>query len=679
MLNKLYSYLRAPRKPHAKQPLIKNEALQNAIFNSANFSSIATDVNGVIQIFNVGAEHMLGYAAAEVINIMTPADLSDTKELVLRANSLSLEFESIITPGFETLVFKAARGIEDIYELTYIRKDGSRFPAVVLVTALRDAQETIIGYLLIGTDNTLRKQDQHQITKLLQAVEQNPTVIVITDLNAKIEYVNDQFVKSSGYARKEVIGKNARILQSGHTPETTYIDMWATLGKGDNWQGELFNTSKQGVNYLESVLISPIRDPKGKITHYLGIKEDITERKQNESIVLLAKERAEALARSKTQFLANMSHEIRTPMNGIIGFSELALLKEMPTDIRDYLTKINTASTNLLGILNDILDLSKLEAKGVSLNPVVFDLDELRDTLHTLLAETAQNKGLVFDIKILDQVPRKLIGDDLRLKQILINLLSNAIKFTESGAISLSISVLDNEASKARLLFKVKDTGIGLSSQDQEKLFQPFTQADDSISRRFGGTGLGLALSHNLVQLMGGEFTVVSTPGLGSCFSFELVLGISATAELAKTKQPVATATALADFAPRLAGTRVLVAEDNFFNQQIVQELLQLAGIQVEVANNGQEALAILELAQFDVILMDVHMPVMNGLDATQQIRRSLRFADIPVIALTTGVTETERKQCLASGMNDFINKPINMTQLLTTLARWIKPQHLQG
>jgi CheY-like chemotaxis protein len=365
-------------------------------------------------------------------------------------------------------------------------------------------------------------------------------------------------------------------------------------------------------------------------------------------------------------------------MNGIIGFSELALLKEMPADIRDYLTKINRASTNLLSILNDILDLSKLEANGVSLNLVLFDLDELRDTLYSLFAETAQNKSLIFNIKIPAQVPRQLIGDDLRLKQVLINLLSNAVKFTAIGAVSLDISLLDSEASKTRLLFSVNDTGIGLSAQDQEKLFQPFTQADDSIARRFGGTGLGLALSHNLLQLMGSEFTVVSTPGLGSCFSFELVLDISATSHVAKAKQPLATtASALKDFAPRLAGTQILVAEDNFFNQQIIQELLKLASIKVEIANNGAEALAMLESGEFDAILMDVHMPVMDGLEATQQIRRSLRFADIPVIALTAGVTQAEREQCLASGMNDFINKPINMTQLLSTLAQWTKPQHL--
>ena len=489
----------------------------------------------------------------------------------MRADNLSLEHGQLITSGFEALIFKAARGIEDIYELTYIRKDGSRFPAVVSVTALH-TDDTIIGYLLIGTDNTLRKQDQDCVRKLLQATEQNPTTIVITDLNINIEYVNEQFIKSSGYSREEVIGKNPRILQSGHTPRTTYTDMWTTLCNGDNWHGEFINKSKLGVEYLESVLISPIHDSTGTITHYLAIKEDITERKQNEALVLLAKERAEALAISKTQFLANMSHEIRTPMSGIIGFSELALLKEMPADIRDYLTKINHASTNLLGILNDILDLSKLEANGISLNPMPFDLNELRDTLYTLFAEAAQNKGLVFDITIPAQVPRKLIGDDLRLKQVLINLLSNAVKFTSCGAINLSINLLDSKASKARLLFNVKDSGIGLSGEDQKKLFKPFTQADESISRRFGGAGLGLALSHNLVQLMGGKFTVVSTPGLGSSFSFELALGVSDRSEQANVKQPLAsTASALKEFAPILAETRILVAEDNFFNKQIVK------------------------------------------------------------------------------------------------------------
>ncbi len=411
----------------------------------------------------------------------------------------------------------------------------------------------------------------------------------------------------------------------------------------------------------------------GVIVHYLALKEEITDHKQNEAIILLAKEKAEALAKSKTQFLANMSHEIRTPMNGIIGFSELALLKEMPTDIRDYLSKINSASTNLLSILNDILDLSKLEANGISLNPVLFDLDELRDTLYALFTETTQNKGLVFNIKISAQVPRKLIGDDLRLKQVLINLLSNAIKFTDSGVVSLDISLLNSDSSKAKLLFSVKDSGIGLSVQDQEKLFQPFSQANDSISHRFGGTGLGLSLSHNLVHLMGGEFTVLSTLGLGSCFSFELVLGVPAISSSDKVKHPVATATALKNFSPMLTGTRILVAEDNFFNQQIVLELLKLAGIQVEIANNGAEALAILERSHFDAILMDVHMPVMDGLEATHEIRRSLCFANIPVIALTAGVTKEEREQCLAYGMNDFINKPINMTQLLSTLVRWIK------
>jgi PAS domain S-box-containing protein len=672
ILSRIYpSDLRLPLKA-SKNKTPKAKALQSAIFNSANFSSIATDVNGVIQIFNVGAERMLGYSAAEVVNRMTPADLSDARELVLRANSLSQAHEMAITPDIEALVFNAAQGIEDNYELTYIRKDGKRLPTVVSVTALRDRNNAIIGYLLIGIDNTARKKDQYEIKKLLQAIEQSPVVTVITDLHGNIEYVNQQFVDSSGYSREDVVGLNHRILQSGNTPETTYIDIWATLSKGDNWQGEVINKSKQGIEYLESMLISPIRDSNDKVTHYLAIKENITERKQNEAIILLAKERAEALAHSKMQFLANMSHEIRTPMNSIIGFSELALLKEMPDGIRAYLSKINHSSVNLMGILNDILDLSKLDAQGLSLNPTLFDVAELRHTLYGMFVEAAHNKDLDFNLTISPQVPRKLIGDDLRLKQVLINLLSNAIKFTHSGTVSLNISVAGIKSSKVLMLFAVNDTGIGLNSDSHEKIFQAFTQADESITRQYGGTGLGLALSYNLVQLMGGELTVASTPGEGSCFSFELALELPDAADLDEINSSASTAHVLASPATIFTGKRVLVAEDILFNQEVIQEILELSGIQVVMANNGQEALAQLETSQFDLVLMDIHMPVMNGFDATKEIRRSPRFEGLPVIALTAGVTQEESEQCLACGMNDFINKPINMAQLLSTLESWL-------
>ena len=514
------------------------------------------------------------------------------------------------------------------------------------------------------------------LIKLSLAVEQSSSSVIITDLKGDIEYVNETFVTITGYSRDEVIGRNPRLLKSGKTHSETYVDMWATLIKGDAWQGEVINLTKQGIEYIELVKITPVRQSNGKITHYLGLKEDITAQKQvelclqqSEQALREAKDAAEALAKAKTQFLANMSHEIRTPMNGVIGFSELALRKEMPVEIRDYLTKINSASTSLLGILNDILDLSKLEVGGIILNPVLFELAELKDTLHNLFNDTAQQKGLDFNIELAPDLPLRLVGDDLRLQQVLINLLGNAIKFTASGSVSLSISLLANETSENRLLFCVKDTGIGLSETDQDKLFKPFSQVDDSITRRFGGTGLGLAISCNLVQLMGSHILVESALGQGSRFSFEVLLGMPTTI----IEKPETTRLSPLNNVGQLpVGTRILVAEDNTFNQQVVMELLRLSGASVEVANNGEEALALLELGEFDAVLMDVHMPVMDGFEATQKIRNLAEFAQLPVIALTAGVTQEERNLCLAAGMNDFINKPINTQQLLSTLTRWI-------
>ncbi|WP_262965086.1 response regulator, partial [Methylobacter psychrophilus] len=492
-----------------------------------------------------------------VMNKITPADISDPQEVIARAKALTEELDTPIAPGFEALVFKASRGIEDIYELTYIRKDGSRFPAIMSITALRDDQEAIIGYLLIGTDNTARKQADEVIKKLTLAT----------------------------------------VMQ------------------------------------------------------------------------------AEGLAKSKAQFLANMSHEIRTPMNGIIGFSELALLREMPFDIRDYLTKINTSSIGLLGILNDILDLSKLDAGGISLSLGLFAVDDLRNMLNTLFIDSAEKKGLAFTIDIGPEMPCNLIGDELRLQQVLVNLLGNALKFTSSGSVSLGITLLESDSLQARILCCVKDTGIGMSTKEQGKLFQPFSQADDSITRRFGGTGLGLALSHNLVKLMGGNLIVESMPEVGSSFSFELVFGLSSESFREKIKQPSGTlSSALQEFGQQLVGIRILVAEDNLFNQQIIREFLVLSGISVEIANNGKEALTFLEQGSFDAVLMDIHMPIMDGFAATQEIRNQPCFANLPVIALTAGVTEEERGQCLEAGMNDFISKPINPSLLLSTLVQWVKP-----
>ena len=384
--------------------------------------------------------------------------------------------------------------------------------------------------------------------------------------------------------------------------------------------------------------------------------------------LLIAKEQAEQLSKIKSQFLANMSHEIRTPMAAIIGFSDLALLNEMPQETYDYLQDINTASNQLMAILNDILDSSKLEAGQMTLQLDCFNLSDIRTTLQSLLINTAQKKGLILTIEIASKVPDTFIGDHLRLRQVLINLLGNAIKFTEQGEVKLNISLQQIDVNEARLLFAVTDTGMGISSKQQDKLFQPFVQVDDGSSRNFGGTGLGLTISQELVQLMGGSIKLDSHVGVGSCFSFELLLPL-AEAAIESNILPTISLNPEA-----LKGVRILIAEDNYFNQMLITELLKNFGAtSIVLADDGLKALAALKQDSFDIVLMDLHMPSMDGCEATIEIRKQACYAQLPVIALSAGVTDEEKKRCLAVGMNDFVAKPINKVALLTTLERWLK------
>jgi PAS domain S-box-containing protein len=912
-------------RKRAEDALLKAGALQRAIFNSANFSSIATDAKGVIQIFNVGAERMLGYTAADVMNKITPADISDPHELVARAQTLSAELGTPIAPGFEALVFKASRGIEDIYELTYIRKDGSRFPALVSVTALRDAQDMIIGYLLIGTDNTARKHAEearrssealldrigivagvggweldlrtqtiawsaqmyriHEVdaayrphyeemasfyppdarrviedamrqgidrgtgwdlelplvtakgrkiwvraigmpqledgtaTRLIGTLqdisarkhieearrasearyrtlfEHAPEGIVIADHGFYID-ANASICRMLGYTREELIGLNASDIEirpatdrmaAESTPieaEADYPREWQFRRKdGSVYAAEVIATTMPDGNlltmihdiaerkqiedekraldqrlrdqqfYTRSLIESnidalvttdalgiitdvnkqmedltgrtrdeligapfknyftdPARAEAGiklvlrqkKITNYeLTARDgdgketvvsfnatifhdrdrklqgvfvtacDITERKQYEESLRKATHKAERANRAKSEFLANMSHEIRTPMNAVIGLTYLLGQTSMTTQQTAFLAKLKFASKSLLAVLNNVLDLSKIEAGELIVERAPFNLPSLLAELSDMMAAQATAKGITFEIDAPDDLPASLSGDAGRVNQILINLISNAIKFTERGGVVLRVHHLAVTSNCATLCFVVRDTGIGIAQEMQARLFTPFAQADASITRRFGGTGLGLSIVKRLVSLMGGEVDMDSTPGVGSEFRVTLDFALAAPEAIAQSAIRPTPPSAQA-----LSGVRILVVDDSDVNLDVTKQILELKGATVWLASNGQEAFEHLEAkpGTIDVVLMDVQMPILDGHDATRRIRLELKLADLPIIALTAGALSSERQRANAAGMDDYIVKPFEPHCLVSSILRHVVP-----
>lgn len=632
-----------------ERELLESKELFRVVFDNSAAAITVTDKDEKIIAWNPFSENMLEMSKEDLFNkpvkeLYPPKEWRRIRSFRIRQKGMS--------SGIETQV---------------IKKDGSLVDVDVSISVLKNSDGDITGAIGIMRDITNQKMAERKLKeseyKTRVILDNSAAAITLTDEKENIVSWNKFTEQLLGMKKRDLSLKHVSVLYPKDEWKKIRSENIRKIGSRHHLETKIIR--KDGKIIDIDLSINVLTDSSGKIIGSVGIMQDITERKHAQQILLQAKLAAEEASSAKTMFLANMSHEVRTPMNAIIGMIDLTLDSSLTEDQKDNLKTVRDAAGNLLNLLNDILDLSRVEAGKINLEAIEFNI---RNVLHSVckgLTVLARNKNLELLWGVDSKVPELLIGDPTRVRQVIINLINNAIKFTHKGKVEVNINVGAAIEDEATLTFSVADTGIGIPKEKQDAIFEPFTQADDSTTRKYGGTGLGLTISTRLVEMMRGRIWVESDPLKGSTFYFTAVFKLA-------RKEPSVTVVSIpqetSQLAPKanLQDLRILLAEDNMMNQKIATKMLEKKGWFVQVAQNGQEAMEQLSQNHFDIILMDVQMPIIDGLEATRLIREEEKQTGrhIPIVAMTAHAMEGDERRCLAGGMDGYVAKPIDIIRV---------------
>ncbi|MBN7813068.1 PAS domain S-box protein [Algoriphagus sp. H41] len=630
---------------------------------SSEVSVIATDTEGIITVFNKGAEKMLGYTAEEMIGKQSPAIIHLPEEMDRHSEEVSEEFGYPVT-GFEVFVARAEKTGSEKKDWTYLTKDGKKKLVELVVTPIKDLDQVTIGYLGIAIDITDKREAQIELinekSRLTAFVKHTPAAVAMLDRKMTYIAVSNKWLQEFNQEGQKVVGESHyKLFSKMMNEEATKRHQRVLSGAVESKQEErIMFPGAEEAQYI-SWEMRPWYLHGGEIGGIMMFTQNVTGMVKRREELQLAKNMAEEASRAKSEFLANMSHEIRTPLNGVIGFTDLVLKTKLTDTQNQYLTIVNQSANALLGIINDILDFSKIEAGKLELDVEKTDLYELASQATDLITYQIQKKGLELLLNVDSDLPRFIYSDSVRLKQVLVNLLGNASKFTEKGEIELKIHMLDSEEDRTSIRFEVRDTGIGIHPEKQAKIFEAFSQEDSSTTKKYGGTGLGLTISNKLLGLMDSKLRIRSKLGKGSTFYFDVTFS-------SEKGEPI-------EWEGLENIHHVLVVDDNENNRTIVNQMLRLKNIKTTEATNGFEALQHLANGKrYDVVLMDYHMPFMDGVETIRKIRETFsgHLEDMPILLLHSSSDDQRIIQaCKEFGIKYRLIKPLKIQELYHALA----------